>query len=133
MSKLMNVGHTYEDEGWLVSWCMRSTPTWEVQKIDDLDILESDYQAIPLARERGYVVDEDCIVHNLNEKGELIPSNFNDTNTYLNLGFNIDTDYSLSLDKLEDLVESVIKHKFWSTVDVGTKTTRELIIEFLNK
>jgi len=41
--------------------------------------------------------------------------------------------FVLSLQEITDLVEDVIKRKFWSTVNVGTKTTEELIVEILNR
>ena len=41
--------------------------------------------------------------------------------------------FILSLPELSDLVELMIKKKFWSVVELGTKTTEQLILEHFNK
>jgi len=115
--------HYYPEEGWGVFSCQREEHTWEVQKIDDLDILQSDYDAINLARMKGYKVTNDLIVTNM---GDMIAMEVTLKNHQLN------KNYVLSLQELTELVDEIIKKKFWSVTNLGTSSTQELIIEHLN-
>ena len=115
--------HYYPEVGWGVFSCQREEHTWEVQKIDDLDILQSDYDAINLARMKGYKVTNDLIVTNM---GDMIAMEVTLKNHQLN------KNYVLSLQELTELVDEIIKKKFWSVTNLGTSSTQELIIEHLN-
>jgi len=153
--------HYYPEEGWGVFSCQREEHTWEVQKIDDLDILQSDYDAINLARMKGYKVTDDLIVTNMEEMiamevatkrkpfvsirvvnaydrsdaiGMVCENEFDIIHPLCDAIEELNKDiFILSLPELNDLVEEVIRRKFWSVVEVGTKTTQELIVEHLNK
>jgi hypothetical protein len=45
--------------------------------------------------------------------------------------YNVDI-FTLSLQELTELVDEIIKKKFWSVTNLGTSSTQELIIEHLN-
>ena len=68
--------HWYPEEGWAIFYSSQSSPfgreCYQVQKIDALGILDSDLEAIPLAKAKGYKLDNP---NNIFEFTYLIPIN----------------------------------------------------------
>jgi len=120
-----NLNHIYEDEGWGVFTVYRGGGTiLEVQRLDDLSVLVDDDAAIPLAKRRGYKVGSlrsDYEVTNIDEVEGRVDHMSNKS-------------YSLTLTDLDELVNHVIKKKFWSVTEVAEGlSTIELIKKYLNK
>lgn len=124
-SNSINLNHIYEDEGWGVFTVYKDIePFLEVQRLDDLSILENDDAAIPLAKRRGYKVGSlrsDYEVTNIDEVEGFLDRRITNKR------------YTLNLPELEKLVDHVISKKFYSVIGAaGGVTTIELIKQYLN-